>query len=157
MLAAAKHGVRTSIIRLPPSVHGPGDVGFVPALVATARRTGVAAYVGAGANRWPSVPRLDAARLFRLALEAAPAGSRLHGVAEEGIAMRTIAETIGTGLGVPVRSIAFEEAEAQFDWLAHFVTIDCPASSAITRDLLGWQPREQGLIADMRDGYFDQA
>lgn len=154
VLAAATRGVRASIVRLPTSVHGPGDTGFVPALVDIARRTGISAFVGEGANRWPAVHRRDAARLFRLALEAAPAGSRLHGVAEEGVALRDIAETIGAGLGVPVRAIGAEDAEAQFDWLSLFVSIDSPASSAITQALLGWQPRENELLADMRESYF---
>lgn len=154
-LAAAARGVRSSIVRLSPSVHGPGDHAFVPALIAIARRTGVSAYVGEGANRWSAVHRLDAARLFRLALEKAAPGTRLHGAAEEGIAMRTIAEAIGEGVGVPVRSIAEDEAAAQFDWLAHFVVIDAPASSAITREAVGWRPQENGLLKDMREsGYY---
>lgn len=154
VLAAAAQGVRSSIVRLPPSVHGPGDHGFVPALIEVARRTGLSAYVGEGANRWPAVHRLDAARLFRLALEGAPAGTRLHGVAEEGIAMRAIAETIGEGLGVPVRGITPDEAAAHFDWLARFVALDAPASSAITQKILEWRPREHGLLEDMKSFYF---
>ncbi len=127
----------------------------MPALIDIARRTGVAAFVGDGANRWPAVHRLDAARLFRLALEKAAPGSRLHGAAEEGIPMREIAETIGEGLGVPVRGIAAEEVTAHFDWLAFVVPIDNPTSSAITRDTLGWRPAEAGLLVDMREsGYF---
>lgn len=154
-LAAADRGVRSSIVRLSPSVHGPGDYAFVPALIDIARRTGVAAYVGEGTNRWSAVHRLDAARLFRLALEKAAPGTRLHGVAEEGITVRAIAEAIGEGLGVPVRSIAADEAAVQFDWLAHFVVIDAPASSAITRKTVGWRPQENGLLKDMREsGYF---
>lgn len=155
VLAAADRGVRASVVRLPPSVHGPGDRAFVPALIEVARRTGVAAYIGDGANRWPAVHRLDAARLFRLALEKAAPGSRLHGAAEEGIPMRAIAETIGQGLGVPVRGIAADEAAAHFDWLGLFVAIDNPTSSALTRDALGWRPQEDGLLTDMREsGYF---
>ncbi len=154
-LAAADRGVRSSVVRLPPSVHGPGDHAFVPAMVGIARQKGIAAYVGDGANRWPAVHRLDAARLFRLALEGAPPGTRLHGVAEEGIPMRDIAAAIGEGLGLPVRGLAAEEAGPHFDWLAQFVRIDNPTSSARTRDALGWQPREPGLIEDMRaSGYF---
>lgn len=154
-LAAAERGVRSSVVRLPPSVHGPGDHGFVPALIDVARRTGFAAFIEDGANRWPTVHRLDAARLFRLALEQAAPGTRLHGVAEEGIPFRAIAETIGGGLGVPVRSIAMNEASAHFGWLAFFVSVDNPASSAITRQTLGWTPREAGLLPDMREsGYF---
>jgi nucleoside-diphosphate-sugar epimerase len=155
VLAAAGRGVRASVVRLPPSVHGRGDHGFVPALIDIARRTGIAAFIADGANRWPAVHRLDAARLFRVALEQAAAGSRLHGVAEEGITLRAIAEVIGEGLGVPVRSIAKDAAPAHFDWLAGFVAIDNPTSSAVTRDALGWRPRELDLLSDMRDsGYF---
>ena len=155
VLAAAGRGVRASVVRLPPSVHGPGDHGFVPALIDIARRSGIAAFIGDGANRWPAVHRLDAARLFRLALEKAAPGSRLHGVAEEGISLRAIAEVIGKGLGVPIRSIADGEASAHFDWLAGFVAIDNPTSSAVTRDALGWRPRELDLLTEMRNsGYF---
>jgi len=155
VLSAAEHGVRVSVVRLSPSVHGAGDHGFVPMLIGFARRTGFAAYVGDGANRWPAVHRLDAARLFRLALEKAPAGSRLHGAAEEGVAMRAIAETIGAGLGLPVRSLTKDEARAHFGWMANFVAIDNPVSSAITRETMGWRPEQPGLLTDMREaGYF---
>jgi nucleoside-diphosphate-sugar epimerase len=134
---------------------GAGDHGFVPMLIGVARRTGIAAFIGEDANHWPAVHRLDAARLFRLALENAAPGARLHGVAEEGIPMRAITETIGEGLGVPVRSLTAEEAEAHFDWMARFVAIDNPASSAITCEALGWRPRDKGLLTDMREsGYF---
>ena len=154
-LAAARRGVRSSIVRLSPTVHGAGDHGFVPMLIDIARRTGIAAYMGDGANRWPAVHRLDAARLFRLALEKADPGMRLHGVAEEGIPMRAIAETIGAGLGVPVRSLTPDEAQAHFNWMALFVAIDNPTSSALTREALGWDPQEPDLLTDMRDnGYF---
>lgn len=154
-LSGAERGVRTSIVRLAPSVHGTGDRGFVPMLIDVARRTGVAVFVGDGANRWPAVHRLDAARLFRLALEKAAPGARLHGVAEEGVPMRAIAETIGTGLGVPVRSLSKDEAQTHFGWFAHFVSIDNPTSNTLTRDTLGWDPDGPGLLSDMRDGgYF---
>lgn len=155
VLAAAGRGVRGSIVRLPPTVHGGGDHGFVPMLIGIARRTGVSAFVGDGANRWPAVHRLDAARLFRLALEKAAPGARLHGVAEEGVPMRAIAETIGMALGVPVRSLTEDESRAHFGWFAHFVAIDNPASSAITRKVLGWRPQEPDLLTDMKEsGYF---
>jgi nucleoside-diphosphate-sugar epimerase len=155
VLAAAGRGVRGSIVRLPPTVHGAGDHGFVPMLIATARRTGTSAFIGDGANRWPAVHRLDAARLFRLGLEKAAPGARLHAVAEEGVPMREIAETIGAGLGVPVRSFTQEEAAAHFDWMAHFVGIDNPTSSDLTRSSLGWSPEGPELLADMREnGYF---
>jgi nucleoside-diphosphate-sugar epimerase len=155
VLAAAARGVRPCIVRLPPTVHGRGDHGFVPFLIQVARQKGVAAYVGDGSNRWPAVHRLDAARLYRLALEKAEPGTRLHAVAEEGIPMRTIAETIGQGLDLPVRGISPQDAAAHFDWMANFVAIDNPTSSGITRESLGWQPRHPGLLNDLRKaGYF---
>lgn len=156
VLDAAARGVRGSVMRLSPSVHGRGDHGFVPHLIAIARGKGVAAFIGDGANRWPAVHRTDAARLFRLALEQAPAGTRLHAAAEEGIAFRAIAEAIGAGLGLPVRGIRPEEAPAHFGWMARFAAIDGPASSAGTRAAFGWQPTGPGLLQDMREGgYFD--
>jgi nucleoside-diphosphate-sugar epimerase len=155
VLPAADRGVRLSIVRLPPTVHGAGDHGFVPAMVGLARRNGFAAYVGDGANRWPAVHRLDAARLFRLALDKAVPGTRLHAVAEAGIPMREIAETIGQGLGVPTRSVTPDEAPRYVEWLAGFVAIDNPTSSAITRETFGWQPEQPDLLTDMREnGYF---
>jgi nucleoside-diphosphate-sugar epimerase len=155
VLTAAAHGVRGSIMRLPPTVHGTGDHGFVPMLIDIARRKGVSAYVGDGANRWPAVHRLDAARLFRLALEKAPPGTRLHAVAEEGVPMRSIAQAIGTGLGIPVRSLTPDEARAHFEWFAHFVGIDNPTSSARSRESFAWDPSEPDLLTDLRDGgYF---
>lgn len=158
VLAAADRGVRVSVVRLPPSVHDRGDHGFVPALIDIARRTGVAAYIGNGANRWPAVHRLDAARLFRLALERALAGTRLHGAAEAGIPMREVAQAIGQGLDLPVRGLDGPEAAAQFGWLAGFVALDNPTASTLTRGRLGWDPQQPGLLADLRDGgYFDPA
>ncbi len=154
-LAAADRGVRSSVVRLPPTVHGAGDYGFLPALVGIARKSGVSAFVGDGSNRWPAVHRMDAARLFRLALEGAAPGARLHGVAEEGIAMRDIAAVIGEGLDVPVRGISVAQAVPHFDWLANFVAADVPASSNLTRAWLRWRPQERGLLDDLRDaGYF---
>ena len=151
---AAGRGVRSSAIRLSPTVHGAGDHGFVPQLIAIARAKGFAAYVGDGANRWPAVHRLDAARLYCLAFEKGAPGARYHGVAEEGIAMRAIAETIGAGLGLPVRSLTPEEAAAHFGFFARFAAMDLPTSSAITREALGWLPREPELLADMKANYF---
>lgn len=142
-------GVRGSVVRLAPSVHDTTRAGLVSAIAERAREKRVVAYVGDGANRWPAVHRLDAARLFCLALERAKAGSRLHAAAEEGIPMRSIAEAISKGLGVPARSMSLEEATALLGPFAFFSTIDNPTSSAITRDSMGWQPREAGLIADM--------
>jgi nucleoside-diphosphate-sugar epimerase len=148
-------GVRGSVIRLTPTVHGAGDHGFVPRMIELARAKGVAAYIGEGQNVWPAVHRLDAARLFRLALEKAPAGSPLHAVAEEGIPTRKIAEAIGAGLGVPVRSVTPEEAPEYLDFLAMFFGRDNPTSSARTRELLGWNPTGPDLLTDMREGgYF---
>jgi nucleoside-diphosphate-sugar epimerase len=155
VMQAAGAGVRGSIVRLAPTVHGAGDHGFVPMLIDVARRTGVAAYVGEGANRWPAVHRLDAARLFRLAVEQAPPGTRLHAAAEAGVPMRAIAETIADGLGMPARSLSGADAAAHFGWMAFFVGMDNPTSSAFTRELLGWAPEGPELLADLRAaGYF---
>jgi len=158
-VALAGRGVRSSVVRLPPTVHGPADAhGFVPRLIAIARDTGVSAYVGAGSSRWPAVHELDAARLYRLALEAAPAGSRLHGAADEGIPFRDIAEAIGRHLNLPAVSISREEADAHFGFLGGLVTLDNPTSSAATQQLLGWQHAHPGLIADLGEShYFDQS
>lgn len=155
VLAMASRGVRSSVVRLPTSVHGDGDRAFVPALIDIARKKGVSAYVGDGSSRWPAVHRLDAAHLFRLALEKAPAGSRLHGVADEGVPVRDIAGVIGRRLNLPLAAVSAEEAEEHFGWLARFIAIDAPASSALTQERLGWQPIQPALIADLdRDQYF---
>lgn len=156
VLAAAAQGQRTSVVRLPPSVHGVGDHGFVPALIDIARRKGFSAFIGDGSRRWPAVHRLDAARLYRLALEQAPAGTCLHAVAEEeGVPLSAIAATIGVHLGIPIRDVTEEEAPEHFEWMAHFVKlINHRASSTFTRNLLGWRPREQELLTDMQENYF---
>jgi nucleoside-diphosphate-sugar epimerase len=148
-LASAKHGVRVSVIRLAPTVHGENDHNFIPTLIKLAKEKGVSAYIGEGNNLWPAVHRLDTARLFRLALEKGVAGSLYHAVAEEGIPFREIAEAIGRQLGIPVLSIASEEAVNHFGWFANFASMDIPASSQITREQLAWQPTELGLIQDM--------
>jgi nucleoside-diphosphate-sugar epimerase len=153
-LAFTSRAVRVAVLRLPPSVHGEGDHGFVPRLIDIAREKGVAAYPGDGSNRWPAVHRFDAARLFRSALESAPAGSRLHAIGDEGVPVRDIAGAIGRHLTLPVTGIAPEKAFDHFGWLGAFFSIDVPASSALTRDLLGWQPRKPGLLDDLEQGHY---
>jgi nucleoside-diphosphate-sugar epimerase len=153
-LALAERGVRSSVLRLPPSVHGEGDAGFVPMFIDFAREKGVSGMVGDGSNRWAAVHRLDAARLFRLALEAAPAGVRLHAIGDEGVPFREIAETIGRGLDVPVVNVAPEEATDHFGWLGRFAAIDMRASGARTRKLLGWRPEHSALIPDLEAGHY---
>jgi nucleoside-diphosphate-sugar epimerase len=154
-LELAAGGVNAAVVRLPASVHGTGDHGFVPFLIGLAREKGVSAYVGDGQNRWPAVHRRDAAQLYRLGVENAEAGATYHAIAEDGIRFRDIADAIGRRLGVPVRGVTPEAAPAHFSWMAHFAAMDMPASSARTRAALGWTPREIGLFADMAHaGYF---
>ena len=150
--AVRERGVRVAVVRLPPSVHGDGDHGFVPILIDMARKKGCAAYIGEGANRWPAVHRLDAAHLYRLVIESdVAAGARFHAVAEEGVPLRRIAEVIGRRLGVPVVA----RDASHFEWFAHFAALDAPASSARTREVLGWRAEGPGLIEDVdRPGYF---
>jgi nucleoside-diphosphate-sugar epimerase len=153
-LSLAARNVRSSVVRLSPTVHGAGDHGFMATLVGIARTKGVSGYVGDGSNRWPAVHRLDAAHLFRLALEKAPAGSVLHAVADQGVPIRDIAEVIGRHLSEPVVAIAPENAGEHFGWLGAFVAVDSPASSTLTLELLGWQPTHPGLIADLDQGHY---
>lgn len=153
-LAFAPRGAAGMAVRLAPTVHGAGDHGFVPALIAIAREKGVSAYVGDGSNRWPAVHRLDAARVYRLALEKGAPGGVYHAVAEEGVPFREIAAMIGERLGVPVASVPPEKAGEHFGFLGMFVGLDMPSSSAITRAALGWAPTGPGLIADIEQHYF---
>lgn len=155
-LSLTARGVRVAVVRLSPSVHGDGDHGFIPMLINIAREKGVSAYVGDGLNRWSAVHRLDAARLFRLALEKATPGARFHGVAEEEIAFHDIAEVIGRQLNIPVVAKSPEEAAHHFGWLAGFVAIDCPASSKLTQEYLGWRPVQPSLLADLEQGSYFQ-
>jgi nucleoside-diphosphate-sugar epimerase len=155
VVAAAGRGVRTAAIRLAPTVHSKDDRGFTPHLIGSARKSGVAAYIGDGANRWPAVHRLDAARLYRLALEKGSPGARYHAVGDEGVPAREIAGAIGRHLNLPVVSIPAEKAADQFGFLGAFFGLDAPASANITRAELGWAPREPGLLAGLAtDDYY---
>jgi nucleoside-diphosphate-sugar epimerase len=148
-LSLVSQGVRVSAMRLPPTVHGDGDHGFVPILIGLARAKGAAAYVGDGNNRWPAVHRLDAAQLYRLVLEKGTAGAVYHAVAEQGVPFREIAGVIGRRLNIPVVSKSLEEAAEYFGWFAHFAAMDNPASSAQTQQQMGWRPTRPGLISDL--------
>jgi nucleoside-diphosphate-sugar epimerase len=153
-LSLADQGVRPACVRFAPTVHGDGDHGFIATLVAIARAKGASGYVGDG-NRWSAVHRFDAARLVRLALERAPAGSSVHAVAEEAVTTKSIAEAIGAGLGLPVISVPSDEASEHFGWMARFFGTDASASNAITREMLGWDPTHEGLLRDLgEDHYF---
>jgi nucleoside-diphosphate-sugar epimerase len=145
----AAKGIHSSVVRLSPSVHGDGDHGFIPMLINIARNKGVSAYIGEGKNRWSAVHRLDAGALFRLAIEKGTTGTKYHGVGEEGVAFKDIAEAIGKGLNLPVVSKTPEEAAEHFGFLSSFAGIDCPASSKLTQEKLGWKPKQPGIIADM--------
>lgn len=147
-------GVRATVLRFPPTVHGDGDHGFVATLVGIARQRGVAAWVGDGNNRWPAVHRADAARLVRLAAELAPAGSVLHAVGDEGVPFRAIADVMGRHLAVPTASVSPADAPEHFAPLGHFVALDSPATAKVTRDLLGWEPTGPGLLDDLEAGHY---
>lgn len=152
---AAANGVRAAILRLPPSVHGDEDKhGFIPILVNTAREKGFSAYIGEGQNRWNAGHRLDAALLYRLALEQARPGARFHANTEEGTTVKAIAEAIGAQLNLPVKSVTAEEAQGHFGWFAHMAAIDCPASNEWTKETLGWHPSHPLLLNDIENGIY---
>ncbi|HEY0756942.1 MAG TPA: SDR family oxidoreductase [Ktedonobacteraceae bacterium] len=154
-LSFARRGARVAVVRPAPSVHGNGDThGFVTILISIARARGVSAYPGDGSNRWSAVHRLDIAHLYRLALETAPAGTRLHGVGDEGVPLREIASVIGQHLNLPVVSLTAEDMGAHFGWFAAFASLDNPASNTLTQQLLGWHPTGPGLIADLAEGHY---
>ena len=154
VLSLAARDVRSSVLRLPPTVHGDGDHGFMAALVAIARQRGVSGYIDDGSNRWAAVHRLDAAKLFRLALEKATAGSTLHAIADEGVPICDVAEVIGRHLHMPTVAVPRDAAGQHFGWLADFLAMDTPASSARTRELLEWEPTQPGLIEDLDQGHY---
>jgi nucleoside-diphosphate-sugar epimerase len=153
-LALASRGIRSSVVRLAPTVHGDGDHGFMASVIGAARAKGVSGYIGDGTQRWPAVHRLDAAHLFRLAVEKAPAGSVLHGIAEQGVPLLEVAEVIGRHLAVPVISLSPHEATENFGWLAGLLAADIPSSSPLTRELLDWHPTQPGLIEDLEKGHY---
>ena len=153
-LAMAERGVRSAVIRFPPTVHGEGDHGFIATLTQIARERGVSGHVGDGASRWPAVHRSDAGRLVRLAVESAPAGSVVHAVGEQGVASKAIADAIGQSLGVPTASIDPSEAAAHFGWIGGFFGADVPASSEITQQRFGWTPTGPLLIDDIVAGHY---
>jgi nucleoside-diphosphate-sugar epimerase len=156
-LELAEKGVRSTVVRLPPTVHGNGDAGFIPTIIRVARVRGVSGYIAAGHNVWPAVHRCDAARVFRLALEHAAPASVWHAVCEEGVPTRTIAEVIGRHLDLSVVSVAPEDAGAHFGWIGGFWGVDVPTSSVLTRERLGWQPTGPGLVEDLEAGHYFQA
>jgi nucleoside-diphosphate-sugar epimerase len=154
--STAAGGARVSVLRLPPSVHGVGNHGFVPLLIRLAREKGVSAYVGQGLNRWPAVHRLDAAYLYRLVPEESLIAPCYHAVADEGVPFREIAQVIGRRLNIPIVSKSPEEAADHFGWFAHFAALDCPASSVQTQEELGWRPTQASLIPDVdQPSYFE--
>jgi nucleoside-diphosphate-sugar epimerase len=153
-MSLAERGVRPSSVRFAPTVHGPGDHGFLAVLVGIARAKGVSAYIDEGDNLWAAVHRQDAAKLVRLAVAGAPAGAALHAVADEGVPTRAIAEAIGRGLDLPVVSIPADQAADHFGWIGRFFAFDGPASNEATRELLGWEPVHPGLIADLDAGHY---
>ena len=157
VVAAAKDGVRTAVVRLSPTTHSKDDQGFTPRLIDIARQSGVAGYIGDGANRWPAAHRLDSARLYRLALEKGSPGARYHAVGDQGVPTREIAGAIGRHLGLPVASIPAEKASEHFGFLGMFFGVDAPATAELTRTELGWAPREPGLLAGLATDAYYQA
>jgi nucleoside-diphosphate-sugar epimerase len=155
-LAYAEKGVRVVPVRFPPTVHGAGDRGFIAIIARAARRRGASVYPGEGRNRWPAVHRSDAARLVRLGLENAPAGTILHAAAEEGVPVRRIAEALGGRLGVPARSAPAEEIAEEIPFVGRFLAADIPATSKITRELLSWRPTGPTVLEDIAAGHYDQ-
>jgi len=153
-LSLCERGVRAMVVRLPPSVHGEGDHGFVPTLIRVARDKGFSSYVAAGQNRWAAVHRLDAAKLYRLALEQGEAGARYHGVGDEGVPTKELAEVIGERLGLPVVSRSAAEAAVLLGFVGHIYALDCASSSQRTQQLLGWRPTAPGLLADLQQGHY---
>jgi len=156
-LSLTEKGVRAMVVRLPPSVHGAGDHGFVPALIRVAREQGFSSYVADGQNRWAAVHRLDAAKLYRLALEKGAAGARYHGIGDEGVPTKQLAEAIAERLGVPAVSRSPAEAAALLGFVGHVFALDCASSSKRTQELLGWRPTEVGLLADLDQGHYFKA
>jgi nucleoside-diphosphate-sugar epimerase len=157
LLGLAARGVRSAALRFAPTVHGPADLhGFIPSLIAGARKDGTFGFIGDGSNRWPAVHNLDTAHLIRLALEKEdlPAGIPLHFAADEGIPFREIAEAIGRGVGVSVAPVAPEEAAQRYGFVGAFIGIDNPTSSAKTRELLKWEPAHPGLLEDLAEGFY---
>lgn len=154
--AIAEKGVNAYIVRLPPTVHGKGDHGFVPMIIVMAKEKGESAYIGQGDNQWPAVHRLDAATLYRLIVEQQPGQKVFHAVAEQGVPFREIATTIGKGLGMPTVSKDKPAAEGHFGWFLHFASLDCPASGETSKSVLGWRPKRVGLLEDLSSGaYFE--
>ncbi len=153
-LALAKQGINASIIRLPPSVHDKGDKGFVPFIIYQAQKNGVSAYPNMGLNHWPAVHRLDAARLFRLALEKAEKGALYNAIGETGIEVKAIAELIGKKLNLPVTSVEGEALVNHFEWMSRFIGFNSPATGFKTQEALGWKPSHAGLLEDIAENYF---
>lgn len=153
-LKLAEKGVHTSVIRLAPSVHDVGDYGFIPFIISQARKNSVSAYPGDGGNRWTGIHRLDAARLFRLALERGARGALYNGVEDAAVEMKKLAELIGEKLNLPVQSVSGEELNNHFEWLAHFIIMDCPVTNLKTKEQLGWEPMNISLLKDIDQNYF---